>query len=100
MFTSFNLNTYAHTAYPKLHSSPFIERERVANYSLLYTIRGSDQKLKPYMLCAHLDVVPVELDKWTVPPFDGLLKDGYVYGRGTIDVKDSLMVSLYLTCNV
>lgn len=46
------------------------------------------------MACAHLDVVPVEHDKWTVPPFEGLVRDGYVYGRGTIDVKDSLMVIL------
>lgn len=65
----------------------------MANYSLLYTVTGSDAALKPYMACAHLDVVPVEEDKWTVPPFEGLLRDGYIYGRGTIDVKDSLMVS-------
>lgn len=80
--------------YPKLHSTSFVKRELVANYSLLYTIKGSDASLKPYMLCAHLDVVPVELDKWTVPPFDGLERDGYIYGRGTMDVKDSLMALL------
>lgn len=68
----------------------------MANYSLLYFITGSDASLEPYLLCSHLDVVPVERDKWNVEPFDGVIKDGYIYGRGTLDVKDTLMVS-YLT---
>lgn len=66
--------------------------ETFANHSLLYTIRGSDESLAPYLLASHLDVVPVEQDKWTVPAFDGLVKDGNIYGRGTLDVKDTLMV--------
>ncbi|KAI1304129.1 N-fatty-acyl-amino acid synthase/hydrolase PM20D1.2 [Halotydeus destructor] len=77
--------------YPTLHASSFVQRELIANYSLLYTIKGTDDSLQPYMVCAHLDVVPIEEDKWTVPPFSGFLRDGYVYGRGTMDVKDSLM---------
>lgn len=81
------------TGFPRIHSSKFIRRELVANYSLLYTIQGTDSSLKPFMLCSHLDVVPVEEAKWTVPAFDGMIKDGYIYGRGTLDVKDSLMVS-------
>ena len=66
--------------------------ETVANYSLLITIRGTDASLAPYLLASHLDVVPVEEDKWTVPAFDGLVRDGNIYGRGTLDVKDTLMV--------
>ena len=65
--------------------------EHVANYSLLYTIQGSDRSLKPYLLCSHLDVVPVEREKWTVEPFAGQVADGYLYGRGAIDVKDALI---------
>lgn len=65
--------------------------ELVANYSLLYTIKGSDASLKPYMLCSHLDVVPAEREKWTVDPFGGVVKDGYLYGRGAIDVKDAVI---------
>ena len=67
-------------------------RETVANYSLLYTIRGSDPSLDPYLLASHLDVVPVEQDKWSVPAFEGLVRDGKIYGRGALDVKDTLMV--------
>lgn len=77
-----------------MHSSPLVKRELVANYSLLYTVTGSDSSLPPYLLVSHLDVVPVEREKWTVEPFDGITKDGYIYGRGTLDVKDTLMVSI------
>lgn len=82
------------TGFPRIHSSKFITRELVANYSLLYTIQGTDSSLKPFMLCSHLDVVPVEEAKWTVPAFEGMIKDGNIYGRGTLDVKDSLMVRM------
>lgn len=41
----------------------------------------------PIMLYSHLDVVPVEREKWTMDPFGGEIKDGYVYGRGALDMK-------------
>lgn len=41
----------------------------------------------PLLLYSHTDVVPVERDKWTTDPFGGDIKDGYVYGRGTLDMK-------------
>lgn len=78
--------------YPTLHSSPHVKYEIVSNHSLLYAIKGSDSSLKPYLLCGHLDVVPVEEDKWEVDPFGGVIKDGYIYGRGSIDVKNIVMV--------
>jgi acetylornithine deacetylase/succinyl-diaminopimelate desuccinylase-like protein len=39
------------------------------------------------ILLNHMDVVPVEEDKWDIDPFGGIIKDGYIYGRGTIDMK-------------
>ena len=41
-------------------------------------------------LMAHEDVVPAEAERWTEPPFDAVLKDGYIWGRGAIDVKNLL----------
>ncbi|HQV71142.1 MAG: M20/M25/M40 family metallo-hydrolase [Anaerolineae bacterium] len=41
----------------------------------------------PLLLYSHLDVVPVEREKWSVDPFGGVIKDGYVYGRGALDMK-------------
>jgi acetylornithine deacetylase/succinyl-diaminopimelate desuccinylase-like protein len=39
------------------------------------------------LLAAHADTVGVERDKWPVDPFAGLIEDGHVYGRGTIDCE-------------
>ena len=82
-------------AYPVLHSSPLVQHEVVANYSLLYFLRGSDTNLKPYMLMGHLDVVPVPDESvWEMPPFGADIKDDFIYGRGTIDNKQTVFVSI------
>ncbi|CAB1336466.1 unnamed protein product [Coregonus sp. 'balchen'] len=68
--------------------------EVVANYSHLFWVPGSDLALVPYMLLAHIDVVPAdESDGWEAPPFSAKEIDGFIYGRGTIDNKQSVMVS-------
>jgi acetylornithine deacetylase/succinyl-diaminopimelate desuccinylase-like protein len=54
-------------------------------------LRG-DQSKRPILLAAHADVVGVEREKWTVDPFGGVIKDGYVYGRGAIDFKGGMAV--------
>ena len=54
-------------------------------------LRGNGTK-KPILLAAHADVVGVEREKWTVEPFDGVVKNGDVYGRGAIDFKGGLAV--------
>ncbi|MEV0163973.1 M20/M25/M40 family metallo-hydrolase [Nonomuraea fuscirosea] len=48
----------------------------------------------PLLLHAHADVVPVEGQDWTVPPFEGRLSDGHVWGRGAIDMKGGLAMML------
>ena len=70
----------------------------VANYSLLYTIKGTDSSLKPYLLCAHLDVVPVDHEKWHFEPFAAHIQNDYIYARGAIDDKASLMVNFHNDC--
>jgi acetylornithine deacetylase/succinyl-diaminopimelate desuccinylase-like protein len=42
----------------------------------------------PLLLHGHLDVVPAEADDWTVHPFSGEIQDGYLWGRGAVDMKD------------
>ncbi|WP_204334026.1 M20/M25/M40 family metallo-hydrolase, partial [Klebsiella pneumoniae] len=54
-------------------------------------LRGDGSK-KPVLLAAHADVVPVEREKWTVEPFAGVEKDGFVYGRGAMDFNGGLAV--------
>ena len=54
-------------------------------------LKGDGSK-RPVLLAAHADVVGVEKEKWTVDPFAGVIRDGYVYGRGAIDFKGGLAV--------
>src|SRR5260221_7631145 len=54
--------------------------------NLVARLKGNGKK-KPLLLMGHIDVVGVERDKWTVDPFAALVKDGYLYGRGSIDDK-------------
>ncbi len=51
-----------------------------------------DGSQKPILLAAHADTVGVEREKWSVDPFAGVVKDGYVYGRGALDFKGGLAV--------
>ena len=58
---------------------------------LIARLKG-DGSQRPVLIAAHADVVGVEREKWTVDPFAGVVKDGYVYGRGAIDFKGGLAV--------
>ena len=49
---------------------------------------------KAMLLVAHMDVVGVDRSKWTEDPFGGVIKDGYLYGRGSIDDKSMLAANL------
>lgn len=53
---------------------------------LVARIKGDGSK-RPLMLCNHTDVVPVESQYWDMPAFEGVVKDGRVYGRGAVDMK-------------
>ena len=55
--------------------------------NLVATLHGDGSAGGPLVLLNHTDVVPVEIDHWTMPPFGGLVKDGYVWGRGAMDMK-------------
>jgi acetylornithine deacetylase/succinyl-diaminopimelate desuccinylase-like protein len=54
--------------------------------NLVARLKGNGSK-KPLLLMGHIDVVGVERDKWTVDPFAAVVKDGYIYGRGSHDDK-------------
>ena len=56
--------------------------------STIARIEGSDPGRAPLLIHAHLDVVPAEPSEWTVHPFAGEIQDGYLWGRGAIDMKN------------
>lgn len=78
--------------YPLAHS--VLTWEIVDGYSLVYTWKGKDPSLDPVAFMAHQDVVPADettLDQWTWPPFSGRIVDGFIWGRGTLDIKCQLV---------
>jgi carboxypeptidase PM20D1 len=80
--------------FPKVHEA--MTREEIGDRALLYTWKGSDQKLESAIMCAHFDVVPaLDAAEWKHPPFSGDLAESCVWGRGTQDIKLMLISSLH-----
>lgn len=87
-----NLHQYLEKVFSQVHEA--LKKEIVNQYSLLYTWPEKNQTLKPILLLAHQDVVPVGQEtqhQWLQPPFDGNIADGFIWGRGALDVKCGLM---------
>lgn len=79
--------------YPLVHEHLTLEKH--TDYGLLFHWKGSSRASDPLVLMAHYDVVPVdETDPWTYPPFEGRIADGRVYGRGALDDKGPLIVTI------
>lgn len=62
--------------------------------SVIARITGSDPARGALLVHGHLDVVPADAAEWQVPPFSGEIRDGYLWGRGAIDMKDTVAVML------
>jgi acetylornithine deacetylase/succinyl-diaminopimelate desuccinylase-like protein len=56
--------------------------------SVVARVAGADPSRPALLVHGHLDVVPAEPSEWSVHPFSGELRDGYLWGRGAIDMKD------------
>lgn len=56
--------------------------------SVVARVHGSDASLPALVLHGHLDVVPADPANWSVDPFAGVVKDGMLWGRGAVDMKD------------
>ena len=61
--------------------------------NVIARLEGNGSK-EPLLIMAHTDVVNVDPEKWTFPPFSATVDDGYVYGRGAVDDKDNLAAAL------
>ncbi|WP_254244182.1 M20/M25/M40 family metallo-hydrolase [Hymenobacter sp. BRD128] len=86
---------YLQRTFPLVHQR--LKRQTVNHYGLLYEWPGTDPALKPLLLLAHQDVVPVlpgTESQWTRPPFAGQQAGGYLYGRGALDDKLNVLGQL------
>ena len=77
--------------FPLLHEKA--EHQLLAEDCWMYKLPGKDTS-RNILLMSHHDVVPAD-DDWTMPAFDGIIKDGKVYGRGAADTKGSLCAILF-----
>ncbi|CEL57390.1 Gly-Xaa carboxypeptidase [Rhizoctonia solani AG-1 IB] len=78
--------------YPKVHAT--LTQTRINTHGLLYHWPGSDSSLKPILLTAHQDVVPVEpntVESWIHPPYSGYYDGTWLWGRGSVDDKSGLV---------
>ncbi|CAL1714699.1 unnamed protein product [Somion occarium] len=83
---------YILSSFPNVHAT--LALTKVNTYGLIYEWKGSDDSLKPLLLAAHQDVVPVNpdtVDEWTHPPFSGHFDGELLWGRGTSDDKNGLI---------
>lgn len=86
---------YLEETFPRVHAT--LKRDIVNEYSLLFTWEGKNPLLPPALFLAHYDVVPVEQgteSDWKYPPFDGVVAEDYIWGRGAIDVKCDVIALL------
>ncbi|KAF2110785.1 vacuolar carboxypeptidase-like protein Cps1 [Lophiotrema nucula] len=86
---------YLEHTFPAVHSA--LQLETINTHALLFTWPGTDSSLKPSLLMAHQDVVPVPKEtvkQWTYPPFAGHYDGKFIWGRGASDCKNQLIAIL------
>jgi carboxypeptidase PM20D1 len=82
-------HSFLDSTYPFIFKN--LGKEVHHNFALLYFWKGSNSMLKPLVLLAHQDVVPVVGENWENDPFSGKNDGTYIWGRGTLDDKGSLI---------
>ncbi len=88
-------HAYLEKTFPRVYEK--LGHEVVGQENLLFTWKGSDPSLKPMLIMGHQDEVPIEAgteSKWTHAPFSGEIADGYVWGRGTMDDRITVVGAL------
>lgn len=78
------------------YETEYVESGAPGRGNVFATLAGADPNRGTLLIHGHLDVVPAEPADWSVHPFSGAVEDGYVWGRGAIDMKDMVGMALAL----
>ncbi|BCP10111.1 M20/M25/M40 family metallo-hydrolase [Mycobacterium intracellulare] len=70
------------------YAPQYVESGAPGRGNVFVRLPGADPSRGGLLIHGHLDVVPAEPTEWSVHPFSGAVKDGFVWGRGAIDMKD------------
>lgn len=70
------------------YETEYLESGAPGRGNVFARLKGSDPSRGALLIHGHLDVVPAEASEWSVHPFSGAIEDGYVWGRGAVDMKD------------
>jgi acetylornithine deacetylase/succinyl-diaminopimelate desuccinylase-like protein len=72
------------------YQTEYVESGAPGRGNVFARLAGADSSRGALLIHGHLDVVPAEAAEWSVHPFSGAIEDGYVWGRGAVDMKDML----------
>ncbi|RPD64385.1 carboxypeptidase S [Lentinus tigrinus ALCF2SS1-7] len=90
------LHEYLEKTFPNVFEK--LQVTKVNTYGIVLRWKGSDESLRPVLMTAHQDVVPVEpatVDQWIHPPYSGHFDGEWIWGRGSCDDKSDLVASLH-----
>ncbi len=96
--TFMNYRKFIETTYPLIHKN--LTRTIIDSFNYIYEWKGTDPSILPMVLMAHYDVVPVEASAvklWHAQPYGGEVKENYIWGRGVLDDKASMISILEAT---
>jgi carboxypeptidase PM20D1 len=96
--TFMNYRKFLENTYPLIHKN--LPRTIIDSFNYIYEWKGTDSTILPMVLMAHYDVVPVEesaIKLWHAKPYGGEVKDNYIWGRGVLDDKASMISILEAT---
>lgn len=77
-----------------------LDSERPNLYACIPAGNGFDHKKTPILFYGHVDVVPVDNQNWSCEPFSAEIKDGYIWGRGAIDMKGEVAMFIGLALQI
>ncbi|GAB2836627.1 acetylornithine deacetylase/succinyl-diaminopimelate desuccinylase-like protein [Lentzea nigeriaca] len=78
------------------YETTYVESGAKGRGNVIARLQGADPGRGALLVHGHLDVVPADASEWSVHPFSGAVQDGYVWGRGAVDMKDMVGMTLAL----